>query len=138
MLLRTYAAVLADNSEQSIIEAAQRYTTGDVEGQSRTFAPSVPEFVAEVRRREEYISLRNRPRLEAPKYRPGPLAPFEVRRQQALSRYAHLPVLFEDIGYDQWRKLSAAKEVPTGAIWVAALGMVFGPVPKRQVELSAA
>lgn len=131
MLLRTYRAVLADSTSQSIIDAAQRFTTGKVQGQSKTFAPSVAEFVAEVERRQEIIDIQAKPRLPAPRYFPGPLAPFQVRQQKRLAENANRKVLFEGINFDQWKKLSANREVPTGAIWIASLGVVYGPEPKQ-------
>lgn len=114
-------------SSLAVIEAAQRFVMGDVPDQSKTFAPSVAEFVQEARQRQEYIDLKAKPRLPAPRYFPGKLAPFQVRQQKRLSENSHLPVIFENVNSDQWRKLSAAKEVPTGAIWVASLGIVYGP-----------
>lgn len=131
MLLRTYAAVLADHSSQSIIEAAQRFTLGDVKDQSRTFAPSVAEFVQEVRLRQEMIDLKARPRIEPPKYRPGRQSPFEIAYQKKLSENSHLSVLLENIGYDEFRRLSRAGQIPVGAKWVAALGIVYGPEAER-------
>jgi hypothetical protein len=127
---------LVDSSSQSIIEAAQRFTTGKVQGQSKTFAPSVAEFVAEVERRQELIDIKAKPRLPPPRYFPGPLAPFQIRQQQRLAENSDRPILFEGINFDQWKKLSANKEVPTGAIWVASLGIVYGP-PPIQVDAAA-
>lgn len=127
LLLETLDRLLAGLSDQAIIEAANRYAAGDVQGQSKTFAPSGPEFVEEARRRQEYLSLKARPRIEGPKYRPGPLAPFEIAKHKALEANAHLPVLLEDVNYDRWRALSIAKQVPVGAKWVACLGIVYGP-----------
>ncbi|TRD03813.1 hypothetical protein FJV76_14350 [Mesorhizobium sp. WSM4303] len=125
----TYEAVLANMSSQAVIEAAQRFIMGDVSEQSKTFAPSIAEFVAEARRRQEFIDLKAKPRLPAPRYFPGPLAPFQVRQQKRLAENAHLPILFENISYDQFRKMSAAKEIPVGATW-CSLGIVYGPDPK--------
>ncbi len=125
----TYEAVLRDLSPQAVIEAAQRFTMGDVNGQSKTFAPSIAEFVAEARQRQEYIDLKAKPRLPAPKYFPGPRAPFQIRQQKVLAEYSNRPTLFENVSYDQWRKLSANKEIPVGAVW-CSLGIVFGPVRK--------
>lgn len=106
---------------------------GDVQEQSKTFAPSVAEFVAEARRRQGYIDAKTaKPKsLPLPRYFPGPLAPFQVRQQKRLAENAHLPVLHENISYDQWRKMSAAKEIPAGATW-CSLGIVYGPHSKRQ------
>lgn len=132
--MKTYSAVLRDTSSQAIIEAAQRFVTGEVQDQSRTFAPSIAEFCVEVRSRQEFIDVRNRPRLAPPVYRKGPLAPFEIKRQKALNEYADRAVLLEDINFDQWRRLSAEKAVPAGAIWVAALGIVYGPKSTKQAK----
>lgn len=126
----TYKLALQDLSSQAVIEAAQRFVMGDVEGQSKTFAPSIAEFVTEARRRQEIIKLKATPCLPAPRYFPGPLAPFQVRQQKRLSENANRPVLFENISFDQFRKMSAAKEIPLGGIWLASLGIVYGPVQR--------
>lgn len=62
----TYESVLAGMSSRAVIEAAQRFVMGDVQGQSKTFAPSVAEFVAEARKRQEYLELLARPKLAIP------------------------------------------------------------------------
>lgn len=135
VFLQTLGALLAGLSNEAIIEAARRFASGDVTDQSMRFAPSSAEFIDEVRRRQEFIGVRNRPRLPAPPtYRKGPLAPFEIKRQKALNEYADRTVLFEDISYDQWRRLSAEKAVPAGAIWVASLGIIYGPKPVSQAK----
>jgi hypothetical protein len=135
LTMGTYEAVLRDVSGQAVVEAAQRFVTGDVEGQSKTFAPSVPEFVAEARKRQEYLDLKARPRLPAPTaYHGTGSSPFERNRAKALAANAHLPVLFTDVGYDRWCQLSRTKQVPVGAKWVACLGTVYGPEPRRQRE----
>lgn len=126
----TYEQVLQGLSPQAVTEAAQRFTMGEVSGQSKTFAPSIAEFVTEARNRQELIDLKAKPRLPAPRYFPGPLAPFQVRQQKRLSQYADHPILFENISYDQFRKMSAAKEIPVGAFWTS-MGIVYGPLPKN-------
>lgn len=126
----TYEQVLQGLSPQSVTEAAQRFTMGDVTGQSKTFAPSIAEFVTEARTRQEYIDLKAKPRLPAPKYFPGPLAPFQVRQQKRFAENSHLPLLFEDISFDQFRKMSAGKEIPVGAKWTSA-GIIYGPELKQ-------
>lgn len=133
VLLRTYEAVLADSLPEAVVKAAQRFTTGKVPNQSMTFSPSVAEFVAEVERQEEYISIKARPRIAAPEYRPtsGGMPPFMVTRIRLLAENANRQVLFEDINFDQFRKLSAAREIPVGGKWVAALGIIYGPEPKQ-------
>lgn len=133
VLLSTLGRLCAGLSDQAIIEAADRFAAGEVAGQSKTFAPSGPEFRDEVKRCEEVIALRNRPRLPSPpKYIPGPKAPFQIKTEQARAANAHLPILFEGVGFDEFRKLSAMKQIPEGAKWVAALGIIYGPEPKAK------
>jgi len=64
--MQTYEAVLADVAPQAVIEAAHRFTTGAVEGQNRTFAPSVAEFVHEARRIAGVLPHRGKKALPAP------------------------------------------------------------------------
>lgn len=55
------------------------------------------------------------------------LRPFEVLKNKKLAEYRDHPVLFENIGHDEVRKKSLAKQLPVGAVWVASLATVFGP-----------
>lgn len=55
------------------------------------------------------------------------LLPFEVTKNKKLAEYRDHPVLFQDVNYDKWKALSASKQVPVGAVWVASLGTVYGP-----------
>lgn len=72
VLLATLAKLLNGLSDGAIISAAERFASGDVPNQSKTFAPAVPEFVAEVRNQAEVIAIRQRPRLSEPRgYVPG-------------------------------------------------------------------
>ncbi|MFB9340540.1 hypothetical protein ACFFTN_01310 [Aminobacter aganoensis] len=100
--------------------------------QSKKFAPSGPEFIEEVRRRQEFIDIRARPRLPAPAYHSGPTPPFLIKRQKALAENAHLPVLVEDANLDVFRRLSLTRQIPAGAKWVACLGIIYGPAPKSR------
>lgn len=127
VLLLTLSKLLDGVADQAVIRAAERYASGDVTNQSMTFAPSGPEFVAEVRRVQEVLDIQAKPRLPAPVYRRGLMAPFEMMRQKALAENSHLPVLFEGVSYEQFRKMSASRDIPVGAKWVACLATVFGP-----------
>jgi hypothetical protein len=168
---------------------------GNVEGQSHTFAPSLPEFMHEARKIQEALPLRDKPRLAPPppaetfseghkgkmlfkmalwrysmdkkggldrfaeanklgmdevmalaqewnfpipeemwhlspaEMKPvrmkGPPPPYEVKRQRALERFAGREVLHTDIGFDQFKSLSKAGELPVGATWSAALGTIY-------------
>jgi hypothetical protein len=129
--MRTFEAVLRDASSEAVIRAANRFCAGEVKDQSLKFAPSVAEFSQEVKQCAEYLELLARPRLPPPpKYIPGPLAPFQIKTEQARQANAHLPILFENITFDEFRKMSAARQIPAGAKWVAALGIIYGPAPK--------
>lgn len=130
-LLLTYDEDTTGIPDAAIIETASRFRTGSVSGQSKTFVPSMAEFITEARRVAELQAVMARPRLPPPDpYRPGPLAPYQIKTQQKWAENSHLPVLFTDVTLEQWKLLSAAKDVPVGAKWVAALGVVFGPAPK--------
>jgi hypothetical protein len=131
LTMGTYEAVLQDLSPQAVTEAAQRFTMGDVPGQSKTFAPSIAEFVAEARQRQEYIDIKARPRLPAPRYFPGPLAPFQVRQEKRRAEYAGRPVIEANAPLDRFIAMSRAKQLPTDAIWVACMG-ILGPAPKQK------
>lgn len=136
LLLATLDKLCAGKSDRAIIEAAERYAGGKVHNQSLTFAPSGPEFVKEVERRQEFIDLRERPRLTRPVTAPNRngLAPFEVAKQQAWNRYGHRPVLFEDVSFERFKVLSGTREIPVGSNWVPCLGIVFGPEAKQETQ----
>ena len=131
LTMGTYEAVLQGISPQAVTEAAQRFTMGDVPGQSKTFAPSIAEFVTEARQRQEYIDLKARPRLPAPRYFPGPLAPFQVRQEKRRAENADRPVIEANAPLDRFIALSRAKQLPVGAIWVATIG-ILGPSQKQE------
>jgi hypothetical protein len=107
VLIASFEERLTTHSTEAISLAVDRYRDGDVPGQQKRFAPSVAEFVEEVRRCSEMLAVRNRPRL---------------------------PVLFENVDFDKWRKLSSQKQIPVGAKWVACLGAVYGPPAKSQSQ----
>lgn len=62
------------------------------------------------------------------------LAPFEIWKQRKLSEYADRPVLFEDVTNEKWMLLSRERKVPTGAVYVACLGIVYGPPARMTIE----
>jgi hypothetical protein len=131
LTLETFEMATSGLSSQAVIEAAQRFVLGDVQGQAKTFAPSVAEFVAEARRRQEYIDIKARPRLPAPRYFPGPLAPFQVRQEKRRAEYADRPVIEANAPLDKFIAMSRAKQLPVGSVWVACLG-ILGPASKEQ------
>lgn len=128
----TYEQVLQGLSPQAVTEAAQRFTMGEVQGQSKTFAPSIAEFVQEAKRRQEYIDIKAKPRLPAPTAYTG--TPWHVRQEKARTKYRDCPVIKENVSYDEWRGLSQRREVPVGSAWVASLATVYGP-PAAEIAM---
>lgn len=121
--LLTLDKLLAEMSDTAIIEAAERFAGGEVEGQSTTFPPTGPDIVAEVRRRQEYIDLKAKPRI--PVYRHHTGAPFYVRQEKTRTKYSECQILAENLNLDEYRR--RVKEFPEGHAWIAALATVFGP-----------
>lgn len=132
LTMQTYELATQDILPQAVIEAAQRFTMGDVSGQSKTFAPSVAEFVAEARLRQEYIDLKAKPRI--PVYRHHTGAPFYVRQEKTRTKYRECPILAENLNLDEYRR--RAKEFPDGHAWIAAVATVFGP-PAMEIATKA-
>jgi hypothetical protein len=123
----TYEQALTAVGSQAIEETVSRFIAGDVEGQSRTFAPSIAEFIQEARSRQEIIDLLSRPRLAARGYvQAGHLRPFEILRQKALTKFQDCPVLHENISHAEFMALSKAHQIPVGAVWSAATCNVYG------------
>lgn len=133
-MLLSYDEDLTGISDLAIVETAQRYRSGGIPEQSETFAPSIAQFRKAAERQAEIISIRKRPRLEAPVYRRSGPMPYEITRQHARDRYAGRPILFEDVSFDQFRTLSVQGKIPAGSNWVACLGTVYGPAPKMEQE----
>lgn len=129
-LLLTYEQALTGIGDRAIEDVARRFIAGDVSGQNTTFAPSIAEFKKAAVARQEVIDIEATPRLPPPVRRSGLLAPFQVKQQKALAENANREVLHEGVSLDMWKRLSSEKSIPVGAIWVASLGIVFGPVPK--------
>lgn len=127
MTKATYKLVLQGLSSQAVIEAAQRFVMGDVQGQSKTFAPSIAEFVAEARQRQEYIDIKALPRLPPPSFYHHTGSPFYVRQEKIRTKYRECAILAENIGLDEYRKRCMANEFAEGHAWIAAVATVFGP-----------
>lgn len=129
LLLGSLAKLCDGLTDQAIIEAAGRFASGDVPEQSLKFAPSAPEFVAEARKRQEFVDLRALPRLAPPTvdYRPGSLSPLMVRQQRALSENADCPIILENASLEDFKRMSKAGQLPVGSRWVATLAIIFGP-----------
>lgn len=115
---------------------------GRVEGQSKTFCPSVAEFMTEV---DSLLDYRRRSEarcsLPAVTYRRDPrgLRPFEVNAERPRQKYAGRPILAEGLSHDAWMQKARAGEFPPGHTWIGALnGTVFGPIPQHIEQEDAA
>jgi hypothetical protein len=126
LTLRTYEAVLRDVTPAAVIEAAQRFTGGDVPGQSKTFAPSTAEFTQEAKRIASLLPYRNRPALPAPSadtWRPHP-------KEDRVRMGFKMSVLSAGIGLG--RVDDVAKANDSGLEDLIALGQKWGvPVPEE-------
>lgn len=123
LTVSAYELAVAGLSSQAVTEAAQRFISGLVEGQSMDFAPAAPRFATEARQRQEYIDLKNKPRLQHFYHHTG--SPFHVRQEKTRTKYRECEILAESIGLDEYRR--RVKEFPEGHAFIAALGTVFGP-----------
>lgn len=128
--LLAYEVGLQGVTDEAVCETAIRFLRGDVHNQNRAFAPSIAEFVHEAIGVMEVQRLRKQEQKPALSYRPGPLAPYQITYQRKLAENAHLPVIKDNVSYDEWRRMSRAREIPTGAMWVSATGIVYGPYQK--------
>lgn len=134
LTMGTYEAVLQGLSPQAVTEAAQRFTMGDVQAQSKTFAPSIAEFVTEARKRQDIIDTLARKPKQLVHYRNDHLRPFEILRQKALTKFQDCPIIKEDVGHTEFQAMSKAQQVPVGGGWCAATCTVYAP-PFEQISL---
>ena len=134
-LLLTYEQALTGVGDAAVDEACRRFIAGDVQGQSKTFAPSIAEFVTEARSRQEIADLIARPRLAARGYvQASHLRPFEILRQKALTKFQDCPIIKENVSHTEFMAMSKAREVPVGGGWCAATTHVYGP-PFEEISL---
>ena len=129
-LLKTYSAVLRDISSQAVTETAQRFICGEVSSQSRTFAPSVAEFVQEARRWAGLIPYRDRQSLPAPRdYRPHRYDDNATRIRMGFK----MKVLSAGIAMSAVDRVAAANK--RGLEDMMALGQEWGiPIPDELFE----
>ena len=132
LTVSAYELAVHGLSSQAIIEACQRFISGLVEGQGIDFAPAAPRFAQEARKRQEYIDLKGRPRLASPAAYTG--TPWHIRQEKARTKYRECPIIKENVSFDEFKKISAARQIPVGGAWVASLATIFGP-PAEQIAI---
>jgi hypothetical protein len=131
LTMETFDLATQGLSAAAIIETAQRFILGAVEGQSVDFSPSVARFAQEARKRQEYLKPSPPRSLPVPRYFPGPKAPFQIRQEKRRAENADRPVIEANVPLDRFVALSKAKQLPVGAIWVATMG-ILGPAQKQE------
>ncbi|MGN6772643.1 MAG: hypothetical protein ACTHJQ_22755 [Rhizobiaceae bacterium] len=121
-------------SSQAVTEAAQRFISGDVKDQSRTFAPSIAEFVQEARRIAELIPFRDRLGLPAPRrYEPHRFDDEKTRIRMGFK----MKVLSAAIAMSAVDRVAEANR--RGLDDMIALGQEWGvPVPEELFEQARA
>jgi hypothetical protein len=103
LLAKTFEAALSGVDPSSVIEAARRFTSGEVEGQSEDFAPSCAKFV-KLCRKIEKDRKPHKPHI--PQYR---LTHPDPRVSKLLAK---------DITKDKARQLVENGAAPRGSIWI--------------------
>jgi len=138
LLLSSYDRQLREESisDRAAQEACKNFMSGSVEAQSFTFAPSMPEFMREARRIQDVLPLRDLKRIAAPiePYRSTGPAPFQIKQQQALERFAGRTVLHKHTSFDEFKSLSKSGQLPVGATWSAALGTIYAKGDRYALE----
>lgn len=122
-----YVTALKGFTQEAIVAGVSRFLRGECEEVSQKFCPHPPELAAIIRRTVHTVAQKTT-------YRPVERVPFLERIERKRREYAHRPILFTDVSYDQWRMLSRSGQVPVGGVWVASLGTVYGPEPKVHWE----
>lgn len=130
----TYEQALTGVGDAAVDEACRRFIAGDVQAQSKTFAPSIAEFVTEARKRQDIIDTLARKPKQLVHYRNDHLRPFEILRQKALTKFQDCPVIKENVSHTEFQAMSKAQQVPVGGGWCAATCTVYGP-PFEQISL---
>ena len=128
--LAVLKAAVREFDEDAVVEVCGRFVRGEVKRipSAEGYAPSTAEFCQAVRDRVEFLEHMKRPakvaRLPAPSIRTDDLRPVQAARA-ASAKYAHLPVIAEQISYAQFKTGCDKRQWPEGAFWIAANGNVY-------------
>ncbi len=135
LVVRTYVAVVAEFSEETILKTASRYTSGAVPGHEGRFAPTTAEFCIEARKVAETLATLARRKMQSlpPRSAERDLPPFMVLRNKLLKEFEGREVLVTDMTHAQFIERCRRREFPVGATYIAALGTLFGP-PKTDKD----
>lgn len=128
MRLRTLEKLLVGVSSEAVCEAAQRFCSGEVKGQSTRKAPTVPEFVQEAKRiQRDVLPYRNR-RSELPAPEPTRTkgsSPYEIGIAKMERDFEGYTLLKKNIALHVFNERARAGEYPPGTRWQA--GRVYVP-----------
>lgn len=128
--VRAYMMGLDKMPGWAVEAAVHDFTSGNVERPARRIGvlPTVEELAKEGRRHIEAEAQRHHLRsLSRP---PAERVPFMERVERKRRQFEHRAILFENVNYDEFRRLSRSGQVPVGGQWVVSLGTVYGPEPK--------
>jgi hypothetical protein len=123
VLLRVYIEDTAHIPDNIVALTAVRFRQGRIPKQSKQYAPTPAQFIEEAEQEHRLETLRNRPRVEPPAIvRRGD---FFKRIDAKRALYSNFPVLFENIGHDDYQKMMARKSLPNPHFWVAHTGVIY-------------
>lgn len=129
LLLRTYDDAMRTYPDNVVIDAAHRFTVGEIDGQSKTFAPSVAEFatavrgISELRRAQQIdrgVEIQNEPIM--------------AKRARIEREFANRKVVCEVDNHRDFTDMVRRGKVPFGCEYVAILGKAFAPKATKQQE----
>lgn len=128
-MLATFYDAVKGYPIAAVDEARERFGSGKIARSNHTYPPSSAEFAIECARVAEVQAIRSQPRVE---YK-STYKSFDVtaRRDGLIAKNAHREIIKENVAHEEWLRLSRERAVPVGASWIAALGTIYGPEPKR-------
>lgn len=140
LLLDTYGRQLAPVSTEAVERAVRRFLNGEVESQNKRFAPTMAEFMDEVRDSEEYLltvarlnserETARRQFVALPKWERDERPPFVKLMDKLRKDNSHREILAEEVTIEEYKRRATDGEFPLGSSLVAILGTVYGPNPK--------
>lgn len=123
VLLRVYFEDTKHVPEEIVAATAIRYRQGRVQGQSRKFAPTPAEFIAEAEETWKLEKIRNRPRLAPPAH--VQRGSYFERQQAVRDRYGAFPVLADGLTTETYQKMLKRQAFTHPHFFVASLGTVY-------------
>ena len=134
LLLRTYEEALRDTADAIVCEIAGRFTSGKVDGQSLTYAPSVAEFCHAARK---LIELRVSLCMITDKRLPATHELVFATVNRAKNEYSGREPIAKNIDHFEFLKMVKRREIPPGSEFVAILRAVYAPKQENRQPTTA-